>query len=544
MTPKSDSARLRRRPRPRGTSSGRRRGGRSGGRRVRPKRRSAIATLPPKSSRKRRPSAYSSKSTQPARSSPAYSNAEIEDDVVRRDAGLDAVPEDVIRPAAQDGRADILEDGRRRAREGARPDELVGLRPQRFDRRRRPGLFRPEPAQRPEDLSVDPDDDFRPGRVLLESRPVIGDPEAGEPRADDRIVLRRAPPRRVAPELLLEDVGVLPRGDGQDSPAESRVRASTSAMRRASARVMASPSAGPSRTAAGGRRRRRARGVRRAEGPSASPDTFPNWAPEPWPRHTFPRLQYAGGPPEVLRSRIRIRSAGRRHEGDHSRRRLRNAPLPAHPGRQQAALPRLRQADGLLPALHPDARGDPRDPRHLDAGGRSGASSGSSATARPSASASRTPSSRARRGSRRPSSIGRDFVGKDRVALALGDNIFYGHGLPELLQAAAARRSGATVFAYRVHDPERYGVVEFGQDGRAVGLEEKPEKPRSPFAVTGLYFYDNRVLDIAATLDAFAARRAGDHRRQPRLSRALGSSTSRSSAAAWPGSTRERPRRC
>jgi glucose-1-phosphate thymidylyltransferase len=96
--------------------------------------------------------------------------------------------------------------------------------------------------------------------------------------------------------------------------------------------------------------------------------------------------------------------------------------------------------------------------------------------------------------------IGRDFVGRDGVALALGDNIFYGHGLPEILQAATARRSGATVFAYRVHDPQRYGVVEFGPDGRAVGLEEKPEKPRSPFAVTGLYFYDNRVLDIAATL--------------------------------------------
>ena len=96
--------------------------------------------------------------------------------------------------------------------------------------------------------------------------------------------------------------------------------------------------------------------------------------------------------------------------------------------------------------------------------------------------------------------IGRDFVGADAVALALGDNIFYGHGLPELLQAAARRPSGATVFAYRVLDPERYGVVEFGPDGRAVGLEEKPARPRSHFAVTGLYFYDNRVLDIASRL--------------------------------------------
>ena len=96
--------------------------------------------------------------------------------------------------------------------------------------------------------------------------------------------------------------------------------------------------------------------------------------------------------------------------------------------------------------------------------------------------------------------IGREFVGTDRAALALGDNIFYGHGFPELLKAAAARATGATVFAYRVRDPERYGVVEFGADGRAVSLEEKPAKPRSAYAVTGLYFYDNAVLDIAANL--------------------------------------------
>jgi glucose-1-phosphate thymidylyltransferase len=96
--------------------------------------------------------------------------------------------------------------------------------------------------------------------------------------------------------------------------------------------------------------------------------------------------------------------------------------------------------------------------------------------------------------------IGREFVGSERVALALGDNIFYGHGFPELLKAAAARETGATVFAYRVRDPERYGVVEFGAGGRAVSLEEKPAKPRSSYAVTGLYFYDNSVLDIAANL--------------------------------------------
>jgi glucose-1-phosphate thymidylyltransferase len=100
--------------------------------------------------------------------------------------------------------------------------------------------------------------------------------------------------------------------------------------------------------------------------------------------------------------------------------------------------------------------------------------------------------------------IGREFVGGDGVALALGDNIFYGDRLPALLSAAAQRRSGATVFAYRVRDPQRYGVVQLDAAGRAIGLEEKPKKPRSPYAVTGLYFYDNRVLEIAAALQPSA----------------------------------------
>ena len=93
--------------------------------------------------------------------------------------------------------------------------------------------------------------------------------------------------------------------------------------------------------------------------------------------------------------------------------------------------------------------------------------------------------------------IGRDFVGSDRVALALGDNVFFGHGFPEVLERAAARASGATVFGYQVNDPARYGVVEFDATGRAIGIEEKPAVPRSRYAVTGLYFYDNRVLEIA-----------------------------------------------
>lgn len=96
--------------------------------------------------------------------------------------------------------------------------------------------------------------------------------------------------------------------------------------------------------------------------------------------------------------------------------------------------------------------------------------------------------------------IGRDFVASDRVALVLGDNIFYGHGLPELLDAAKSRKSGATVFGYHVQDPERYGVVDFDAEGRARDIEEKPAKPKSNYAVTGLYVYDNDVLDIAAAV--------------------------------------------
>ncbi|WP_175701900.1 glucose-1-phosphate thymidylyltransferase RfbA [Burkholderia ambifaria] len=96
--------------------------------------------------------------------------------------------------------------------------------------------------------------------------------------------------------------------------------------------------------------------------------------------------------------------------------------------------------------------------------------------------------------------IGREFVGRDPSALILGDNIFYGHDLAKQLERADAQHAGATVFAYHVHDPERYGVVEFDQDFRAVSIEEKPVKPRSHYAVTGLYFYDNRVCDIAADI--------------------------------------------
>ncbi len=100
--------------------------------------------------------------------------------------------------------------------------------------------------------------------------------------------------------------------------------------------------------------------------------------------------------------------------------------------------------------------------------------------------------------------IGREFVGEDSVALVLGDNIFYGQGFGETLRRVTERPDGATVFGYYVRDPERYGVVGFDAEGNAVSLEEKPERPRSHYAVTGLYFYDNQVLDIAANLEPSA----------------------------------------
>ncbi len=100
--------------------------------------------------------------------------------------------------------------------------------------------------------------------------------------------------------------------------------------------------------------------------------------------------------------------------------------------------------------------------------------------------------------------IGRDFIGSSRVALALGDNIFYGAHFSESVRLAASRATGATVFGYWVRDPERYGVVAFDAAGQAVSIEEKPAKPKSSYAVTGLYFYDNRVVDIAAGLQPSA----------------------------------------
>src|SRR5215475_3905994 len=187
------------------------------------------------------------------------------------------------------------------------------------------------------------------------------------------------------------------------------------------------------------------------------------------------------------------------NERHHPRRGLRHAALPDHDVGQQTTAAGLRQADDLLPALDIDVGRDSRNPGHhtpkdqwqfqklLGDGSQYGLRLEYAAQPSPD-------------GLAQAFIIGGEFVGKENVALALGDNIFYGHGLTEDLRRAAARREGATVFAYQVRNPERYGVVEFNADGRAISLEEKPKRPRSGWAVTGLYFYDNRVLDVAREL--------------------------------------------
>ena len=187
------------------------------------------------------------------------------------------------------------------------------------------------------------------------------------------------------------------------------------------------------------------------------------------------------------------------HEGHHSRRRLGHAALSRDARHQQAAAAGLRQANDLLPAFGADARRHPRHPVDIDAR--------TSALLQESAGRRRYVGNQALYviqdkpiGLAHAFILGREFVGNDRVALILGDNVFYGHGLSAELGQAMDRKDGATVFAYHVVDPSQYGVVTFDKSGAPTDIVEKPARPVSNWAVTGLYFYDNAVLDIAADL--------------------------------------------
>ena len=187
------------------------------------------------------------------------------------------------------------------------------------------------------------------------------------------------------------------------------------------------------------------------------------------------------------------------HGGNYPCWRKRNSPLSHHNGRLQAVATHLRQAHDLLPAVSAHVRRHSRYPNYstpqdqplferlLGDGSELGLTFSFASQDSP-------------RGLADAFIIGRNFIGADRVALILGDNIFYGHGLTEHLLRASARKTGATVFGYAVHAPQRYGVVELDARGRAVLIEEKPQKPKSNIAVTGLYFYDNDVVDIAASI--------------------------------------------
>ena len=186
-------------------------------------------------------------------------------------------------------------------------------------------------------------------------------------------------------------------------------------------------------------------------------------------------------------------------QGHHSGWWIGLAVAPADAQHQQTAPADLQQADDLLPAVLVDAGGDSRRPDHHDAAGPGELR----APARGRAGFRRIHPVRRAAQPRRPGAgvHHRSRVRRrESVALALGDNIFYGAGFSEALQSAAAQPQGATVFGYQVRDPQRYGVVEFDAEGRAIGLEEKPAQPKSSFAVTGLYFFDNQVIEIARDL--------------------------------------------
>ena len=218
------------------------------------------------------------------------------------------------------------------------------------------------------------------------------------------------------------------------------------------------------------------------------------------------------------------------HERHHPRGRLGHASLPHYQGHLEAAHADLRQADDLLPFKHPDQRRHPRGPRDYHPRGRRCFS---------------TPAWRRLRlghhddyavqpkpeGLAQAFIIGEEFIGDDSVALVLGDNIFEGAGLSSIL-GGIREISGGAIFAYEVSDPQRYGVVSFDERGMATSIEEKPAAPKSPFAVVGLYFYDNSVVDIAKSITPSAR---GDSR-SPRSTRST-CTAGRLRSTAWSAAT-------
>ena len=204
-------------------------------------------------------------------------------------------------------------------------------------------------------------------------------------------------------------------------------------------------------------------------------------------------------------------------EGDRAGRRERHPAAPDHAGRVQAAAAGLRQADGLLPALGADAGRHPGDPDHLHAARTCRSSSGCSGTAPSSASPCPTRSSRSPTAWPRRSSSARTTSATTTRRSSWATTSSTATSWPRCCSGRSRNLDGCTLFGYPVSDPERYGVAEADADGKLISIEEKPARPKSNKAVTGLYFYDNEVVDIAARAQPVAARRAGDHRRQPGL---------------------------
>ena len=218
---------------------------------------------------------------------------------------------------------------------------------------------------------------------------------------------------------------------------------------------------------------------------------------------------------------------------------------PLTAGRVEAAAACLRQADDPLPARHADARRDPRDPRDLDAARSAAVPRAARRTAASGASRSQYAEQPRPEGIAQAFLIGEKFIGNDSVTLVLGDNIFYGQELgTQLARARAPRTTARPCSRIRCATPSATASPSSTRSGKVVSIEEKPKQPKSNFAVTGLYIYDNQVVEIARNLEAVAARRARDHRRQQGVPRARASCTRTCCRAATRGSTPARTTRC